>query len=54
MDTGRCSCFVGTSLYDAKVYIGEDHFADAEQYAQDIVDGKYGTYAVADRWDAAF
>ena len=24
---------------NAKVYIGEDHFADAEQYAQDIVDG---------------
>ena len=39
---------------NAKVYIGEDHFADAEQYAQDIVDGKYGTYAVADRWDAVF
>ena len=39
---------------NAKVYIGEDHFADAEQYAQDIVDGKYGTYTVADRWDAAF
>ncbi|WP_455077846.1 RagB/SusD family nutrient uptake outer membrane protein [Prevotella histicola] len=39
---------------NAKVYIGEDHFADAEQYAQDIVDGQYGTYAVADRWDAAF
>ena len=39
---------------NAKVYIGEEHFADAEQYAQDIVDGKYGTYAVADRWDAAF
>ena len=39
---------------NAKVYIGEDHFADAEQYAQDIIDGKYGTYAVADRWDATF
>ena len=39
---------------NAKVYIGEDHFADAEQYAQDIVDRKYGTYSVADRWDAAF
>ena len=39
---------------NAKVYIGEDHFADAEQYAQDIIDGKYGTYAVADRWHAAF
>ncbi len=39
---------------NAKVYIGEDHFADCEKVAQDIVDGKYGTYKVADRWDAAF
>ena len=39
---------------NAKTYIGEDHFADCEQYAQDILDGKYGTYEVADRWDAAF
>lgn len=39
---------------NAKVYIGEDHFADCEKVAQDILDGKYGTYKVADRWDAAF
>ena len=39
---------------NAKVYIGDDHFADCEQYAQDILDGKYGTYEVDDRWDAAF
>lgn len=39
---------------NAKTYIGEDHFADCEQYAQDILEGKYGTYEVADRWDAAF
>ena len=39
---------------NAKVYVGEDRFADAEKYAQAIVDGTYGTYAVADRWDAAF
>lgn len=44
-----------TRLYlNAKVYVGEDHFADCEKVAQDIVDGKYGTYKVADRWDAAF
>ncbi len=39
---------------NAKVYIGEDRTADCEQWAQDIVDGKYGKYEVADRWDAAF
>lgn len=39
---------------NAQVYVGEDRYADAEKYAQDILDGKYGTYAVADRWDAAF
>lgn len=39
---------------NAEVYVGEDRYADAEKYAQDILDGKYGTYAVADRWDAAF
>lgn len=39
---------------NAEVYVGEDRYADAEKYAQEILDGKYGTYAVADRWDAAF
>ena len=39
---------------NAQVYVGEDRYADAEKYAQDILDGKYGTYAVADRWDAPF
>lgn len=39
---------------NAKVYIGEDHCTDCAQYAQGILDGNYGTYKVADRWDAAF
>ena len=39
---------------NAEVYVGEDRYADAEKYAQEILDGKYGTYAVANRWDAAF
>ena len=39
---------------NAKVYIGEDHYTECAQYAQDILDGKYGSYKVADRWDAAF
>ncbi len=40
--------------FNAEVYIGEDHFADAEKVAQDILDGVYGPYKVADRWDEAF
>lgn len=39
---------------NAEVYIGEDRYSDCADYAQDIIDGVYGDYAVADRWDAAF
>lgn len=39
---------------NAEVYIGEDRTADCEKYAQGIVDGEYGKYQVADRWDAAY
>lgn len=39
---------------NAQVYIGEERFADCEIAASDIVDGKYGPYEVADRWDAVF
>ncbi len=39
---------------NAKVYIGEERYNDCEQVAQDIIDGKYGQYQVASRWDAAF
>lgn len=39
---------------NAEVYIGENRYADCETVAQDILDGVYGAYAVADRWDAAF
>lgn len=39
---------------NAEVYIGENRYSDCEKVAQDIIDGVYGSYAVADRWDAAF
>ena len=39
---------------NAGVYIGEERYSDCEKVAQDIVDGVYGPYEVADRWDAAF
>lgn len=39
---------------NAGIYVGEERYSDCETVAQDIVDGKYGKYEVADRWDAAF
>ena len=39
---------------NAEVYIGEERYNECARYAQDILDGKYGDYELADRWDAAF
>jgi hypothetical protein len=39
---------------NAQVYIGEEHYTECAQIAQEVLDGKYGKYQVADRWDAAF
>lgn len=39
---------------NAEIYIGEDRYNDCARICQDILDGVYGPYKVADRWDAAF
>ncbi|MCW3079723.1 RagB/SusD family nutrient uptake outer membrane protein [Segetibacter sp.] len=39
---------------NAKVYVGQDKFAECAAMAQDIINGKYGTYALETRWDAPF
>ena len=39
---------------NAEIYIGENHYSECAAVAQDILNGVYGDYAVADRWDAAF
>ena len=39
---------------NAKVYIGEERYDDCAEVAQAILDGRYGQYQVAGRWDAAF
>ena len=39
---------------NAEVYIGEDRYSDCAGVAEKILDGTYGAYEVADRWDAAF
>ena len=55
MDQGRCSRLVGSSLSQCpSIYRRGSLYTDCAQVAQDILDGKYGKYQVADRWDAAF
>ena len=39
---------------NAQVYIGVDHYKECADMAQAILDGQYGRYEIADRWDAAF
>ncbi|WP_207720154.1 RagB/SusD family nutrient uptake outer membrane protein [Flavobacterium undicola] len=39
---------------NAKVYIGQDKYTECAAVCQDIIDGKYGTYALESRWDAPF
>ena len=39
---------------NAEVYTGQARYNDCEQVAKDILNGVYGQYAVAERWDAAF
>ncbi|MDE6148235.1 MAG: RagB/SusD family nutrient uptake outer membrane protein [Bacteroidales bacterium] len=39
---------------NAEVYIGEDRYEECGKIAQDILDGVYGQYEVASRWDAAY
>ena len=39
---------------NAELWIGENHNTDVITYAEKIVNGEYGTYKIADRWDAPF
>ncbi|MCX4336347.1 MAG: RagB/SusD family nutrient uptake outer membrane protein [Bacteroidales bacterium] len=39
---------------NAEVYIGEDKYEECGKIAQDILDGAYGQYEIASRWDAAY
>ena len=39
---------------NAKVYIGQEKYTECAAIAQDIINGKYGTYGLESRWDAPF
>ncbi|WP_311182619.1 RagB/SusD family nutrient uptake outer membrane protein [Hymenobacter volaticus] len=48
------AALLGRLYLNANVYIGQDHYADCATVCQDIISGKYGSYAVESRWDAPF
>ncbi|MDR2811471.1 MAG: RagB/SusD family nutrient uptake outer membrane protein [Tannerellaceae bacterium] len=39
---------------NAELWIGENRYADCATYAQKLIDGQYGSYDIASRWDAPF
>lgn len=39
---------------NAQVYIGQPKFTECAKVCQDLIDGKYGNYALETRWDAPF
>ncbi len=54
MDTGGSSLCWCALYLNAEVYTGSERYSDCAVVAQDILDGVYGDYRLADSWDAAF
>lgn len=48
------AALLGRLYLNSKVYTGKDRFADCAIVCQDIISGKYGTYALDTKWDAPF
>jgi hypothetical protein len=40
--------------FNAEVYIGETMYDECEKWAQDILDGDYGSYSLGQTWDKVF
>ena len=54
VDKSRRCCFAGAFIFQCKSVYRNRHFTDCAAVCQDIIDGKYGTYALETRWDAPF
>ncbi len=55
MDQGICATALVRLYFNAIAYIGEDRFDQCAKLCQDILDGKYGSYALEkDDWRAPF
>ena len=39
---------------NAKVYIGQEKYKECAAISQDIINGKYGSYAIDSRWDGVY
>lgn len=51
---GAAASLLARLYLNAKVYIGQDKYAECAAICQDIINGKYGNYALESRWDAPF
>ena len=51
---GAAMSLLSRLYLNAKVYTGQDKFAQCAAVCQDIIDGKYGSYNIESRWDAPF
>lgn len=51
---GACAALLAKLYMNASWWIDEDRTAEAEQYCEDIIAGKYGFYDIDSRWDAPF
>jgi starch-binding outer membrane protein, SusD/RagB family len=51
---GGAAALLARLYLNAKVYIGQDKYAECAAICQDIISGKYSNYALESRWDAPF
>lgn len=51
---GATAALLARLYMNASWWIGEDRSSDCETLCQDIIDGVYGNYSLAERWDAPF
>ena len=51
---GAAAAMLAELYFNAKSYIGEEHFDECAQICQDIIDGKYGAYKLDNTWYGPF
>lgn len=54
VDQGIAATCLMRLYFNAQVYIGESRFDECARLCQDIMDGKYGYYALEETWNAPF
>jgi hypothetical protein len=54
LDKGGCAALLARLYFNAEVYIGESRWQECAALCQDIIDGKYGPYALGSTWNEVF